>query len=151
MTYEQWSNGVQSYTNSGRSLHHQMPKNPSFSTIVDWGNDVIFACFAKLGFGDVDVAAVLRLFEAIKHKRCSRTGRRAFSCQHHWTRASAVFVGALSKKLAGISNVALSEIDGGLPLSRYDFDSLELHKYLNSTIKAKVSIFKILQRLADRT
>lgn len=62
--------------------------------------------------------------------------------------ASAYLVEALSTKLSDIFNIPLAEIDVGLPLSKYGVDSLvavELRNWVSSSIKAKVSVFEILQ------
>ena len=172
---------------------------------VEGGDDGILARFAKLGFGEVDVAAVLRLLEAairdpfraspedsvvvmgitehtanswakenmVRDRRfgalqlANRRGRgslanssasdtsstaaliRVLTAPSTTVQeASASLVDALSTKLADIFNIPLSEIDIGLPLSRYGVDSLvavELRNWLSSAIKAKVSVFEILQ------
>jgi hypothetical protein len=172
---------------------------------VEGGGNGILARFAKLGFGEVDVAAVLRLLEAAirdpfrtsaedsqvvmgitEHtanswakenmvrdgrfgalqlaNRCGRgSGTNSSSSNTSSTamlvrvlsapsttvqEASVLLVEALSAKLADIFNIPLSEIDIGLPLSRYGVDSLvavELRNWLSSAIKAKVSVFEILQ------
>ncbi|KAK4034298.1 hypothetical protein C8A01DRAFT_49278 [Parachaetomium inaequale] len=55
---------------------------------------------------------------------------------------------AIAAKLAGIFNVPVTEIDVGLPLSRYGVDSLvavELRNWLSSSVKASVSVFEVLQ------
>ncbi len=55
---------------------------------------------------------------------------------------------ALVNKLAALFNIPSSEIDATLPLPHYGVDSLvavELRNWLSSTIKAKVTIFEILQ------
>lgn len=57
----------------------------------------------------------------------------------------------LVSKLSTLFNVPTSEIDTGLPLSHYGVDSLvavELRNWLSSAIKAKVTIFEILQGVA---
>ncbi|KAK3315921.1 type I polyketide synthase [Apodospora peruviana] len=62
--------------------------------------------------------------------------------------AAALLVEALANKLADIFNIPVAEIDTGLPLSRYGVDSLvavELRNWLSSAIRAKVSVFEILQ------
>ncbi|KAK7959439.1 Compactin diketide synthase [Apiospora aurea] len=62
--------------------------------------------------------------------------------------AAGLLVQALSAKLSDIFNIPLSDIDPDLPLSRYGVDSLvgvELRNWLSSTVKAKVSVFEILQ------
>lgn len=174
-------------------------------TRVDGGDDGILARFAKLGFGEVDVAAVLRLLEAairdpfraspedsqivmgitehtanswarenmVRDRRfgalqlANRRGRgssanssasstsstaalvRVLSAPSTTVHeASNLLVEALSIKLADMFNIPLSEVDVGLPLSRYGVDSLvavELRNWLSSAIKARVSVFEILQ------
>ena len=55
---------------------------------------------------------------------------------------------ALVSKLAVLFNLPSSEIDTNLPLAHYGVDSLvavELRNWLSSAIKAKVTIFEILQ------
>ncbi|KAL9127721.1 MAG: hypothetical protein Q9217_003451 [Psora testacea] len=55
---------------------------------------------------------------------------------------------ALVNKLAGLFNIPMTEIDTSLPLPYYGVDSLvavELRNWLSSAIKAKVTIFEILQ------
>jgi hypothetical protein len=55
---------------------------------------------------------------------------------------------AIAAKLAGIFNVPVAEIDVSLPLSRFGVDSLvavELRNWLNSSVKASVSVFEVLQ------
>lgn len=62
--------------------------------------------------------------------------------------AAALLVDAVAGKLADIFNIPVSEIDTGLPLSRYGVDSLvavELRNWLSGVFKAKVSVFEILQ------
>lgn len=62
--------------------------------------------------------------------------------------ASAMLLEALLTNLADIFNISSSEMDVGLPLSRYGVDSLvavELRNWLSGAIKAKVSVFEILQ------
>ncbi|KAK8079180.1 hypothetical protein PG994_002987 [Apiospora phragmitis] len=62
--------------------------------------------------------------------------------------AAGLLVQALSAKLSDIFNIPLTDIDPDLPLSRYGVDSLvgvELRNWLSSTVKAKVSVFEILQ------
>lgn len=162
------------------------------------------ARFEKLGFGEVDIAGVLRLLEAaIRNPRpatindsqiimglteltaiacikngipdrrfgalqmANRRGRGSSANSSSSTTsptaalvrvlsapdttlqdASVLLVEALSNKLADIFNIELSEIDVALPLSRYGVDSLvavELRNWLSGAIKAKVSVFEILQ------
>lgn len=65
--------------------------------------------------------------------------------------ASKLLVNALGTKLSEIFNIPLSDIDPELPLSRYVVDSLvgvELRNWISSTIKAKVSVFEILQSVS---
>lgn len=65
--------------------------------------------------------------------------------------ASKLLVNARSTKLSEIFNIPLSDIDPELPLSRYGVDSLvggELRNWISSTIKAKVSVFEILQSVS---
>lgn len=55
---------------------------------------------------------------------------------------------ALVTKVASLFNIPTSEIDTNLPLPHYGVDSLiavELRNWLNNAIKAKVTIFEILQ------
>ncbi len=55
---------------------------------------------------------------------------------------------ALVCKLADLFSIAASEIDVSLPLSRYGVDSLvavELRNWLSGVVKAKVSLYDILQ------
>lgn len=62
--------------------------------------------------------------------------------------ATTVLVEAIAAKMADIFNIPLSDIDVGLPMSRYGVDSLvavELRNWLSSAVKAKVSVFEILQ------
>ncbi|KAJ9316634.1 hypothetical protein DTO271D3_3141 [Paecilomyces variotii] len=62
--------------------------------------------------------------------------------------AAAQLVDALAAKLAVIFNISAQEIDVSLPLARYGVDSLvavELRNWLSSAIRAKVSVFEILQ------
>ena len=57
----------------------------------------------------------------------------------------------LVSKLTTLFNIPTSEIDTGLPLTHYGVDSLvavELRNWLSSAIKAKVTIFEILQSRA---
>ncbi len=59
-----------------------------------------------------------------------------------------MLVDALIAKLADMFNIPGSDIDTGLPMSRYGVDSLvavELRKWLGSVVRAKVSVFEILQ------
>ncbi|EPE25381.1 Thiolase-like protein [Glarea lozoyensis ATCC 20868] len=63
-------------------------------------------------------------------------------------KASALLVDALAVKLAEIFSLDLAEIDVALPLSRYGVDSLvavELRNWLSGAIRAKVTVFEILQ------
>lgn len=55
---------------------------------------------------------------------------------------------AITSKLAKIFNIDSTEIDGTLSMSHYGVDSLvavELRNWLSSSVKAKLSIFEILQ------
>ena len=54
----------------------------------------------------------------------------------------------LVNKLAALFNIPTSEVDTSLPLPHYGVDSLvavELRNWLSSSVKAKVTIFEILQ------
>lgn len=60
---------------------------------------------------------------------------------------------ALVTKVANLFNTVPAEIDAGLALSHYGVDSLvavELRNWLNGVVKAKVSVFEILQNAAMR-
>ncbi|KAJ5338978.1 hypothetical protein N7452_005706 [Penicillium brevicompactum] len=62
--------------------------------------------------------------------------------------ASILLVDALSGKLSDIFSIPLSDIDPELPLARYGVDSLvavELRNWISGTLKAKVSVFEVLQ------
>jgi len=62
--------------------------------------------------------------------------------------AAALIVDAVVAKVADVFNIPSEEIDPSLPLARYGIDSLvavELRNWLSSSIKAKVSVFEILQ------
>ncbi|KAK9800099.1 hypothetical protein SCARD494_01892 [Seiridium cardinale] len=62
--------------------------------------------------------------------------------------ATALLTEALAAKTADIFSLPLADIDPELPLSRYGVDSLvavELRNWLGTTVKAKVSVFDILQ------
>lgn len=171
---------------------------------IKGGDETIVSRFSKLGFGEVDVAVVLRLIEAaIRDPRPSvqedsqivmgiseataiaaakngipdrrynslqmanRRGRgsagnssasagsptaalvRSLSAPDTGiAEASALLIDALSTKLAEIFSLDLAEIDVALPLSRYGVDSLvavELRNWLSGAIRAKVTVFEILQ------
>lgn len=65
--------------------------------------------------------------------------------------AAALLVDAVSAKLADMFRLPLEQIDTGLPLSRYGVDSLvavELRNWLGSSVKAKVTVFEILQSVS---
>lgn len=73
---------------------------------------------------------------------------QAFAAAASIDAASNLLVNALGAKLSDIFNIPLSDIDPELPLSRYGVDSLvgvELRNWISSTVKAKVSVFEILQ------
>jgi hypothetical protein len=172
---------------------------------IGGGDDEVLARLERLGIGEVDVAALLRLLEAVirdpfpvSPENCQIVMGFTERSINAWSKgnavrdrrfgalqlasgrgpdshsaspisskssavvlvrtlsapstsmaeASALLVEALSTKLAEIFNIPLSEIDIGLPLSRYGVDSLvavELRNWLSSAIKAKVSVFEILQ------
>lgn len=62
--------------------------------------------------------------------------------------AAELVTATLVSKVAALFNLPTSEIDTNLPLSHYGVDSLvavELRNWLSSAIKAKVTIFEILQ------
>lgn len=62
--------------------------------------------------------------------------------------ASVLLVDALSTKLAEIFSLDLAEIDIALPLLRYRVDwlvAVELRNWLSGAIRAKVTMFEILQ------
>ncbi|RWA09000.1 hypothetical protein EKO27_g6114 [Xylaria grammica] len=64
------------------------------------------------------------------------------------TEAAEVIITAITDKLAKIFSLAASEIDASLSMSHYGVDSLvavELRNWLSSSVKAKLSIFEILQ------
>lgn len=171
---------------------------------IKGGDDNIVSRFSKLGFGEVDVAVVLRLIEAAIREPCpstqedsqvvmgiseataiaaakngipdrryntlqmaNRRGRgstgsvsssaasptaalvRMLSAPDTGTvEASAILVDALATKLAEIFSLEVAEIDVALPLTRYGVDSLvavELRNWLSGAIRAKVTVFEILQ------
>lgn len=73
---------------------------------------------------------------------------KAFASAPSIDAASKLLVEALATKLSDIFNIPVSDIDPELPLSRYGVDSLvgvELRNWISSTVKAKVSVFEILQ------
>jgi NAD(P)-dependent dehydrogenase (short-subunit alcohol dehydrogenase family) len=62
--------------------------------------------------------------------------------------ATKLLVDAMGPKLSDIFSIPLSDIDPELPLARYGVDSLvavELRNWISSTVKAKVSVFEVLQ------
>ena len=62
--------------------------------------------------------------------------------------ATALLVDAIAAKIAEIFNIPLLDIDVDLPLSVYGVDSLvavELRNWLSTGLKAKISVFEILQ------
>ncbi|KAH8680684.1 type I polyketide synthase [Xylariales sp. PMI_506] len=67
--------------------------------------------------------------------------------------AIGLIVDALVSKIGDIFNIPCTNIDEGLPMSHYGVDSLvavELRKWLSSVVRAKVSIFDILQGIPLR-
>jgi NAD(P)-dependent dehydrogenase (short-subunit alcohol dehydrogenase family) len=73
---------------------------------------------------------------------------QAFAAAPGIDTASKLLVNALGAKLSDIFNIPLSDIDPELPLSQFGVDSLvgvELRNWISSTVKAKVSVFEILQ------
>lgn len=66
------------------------------------------------------------------------------------TKAEAAEIGgiALMEKVAALFDIPITEVEPALPLSSYGVDSLsavELRNWLNTALKAKVTIFEILQ------
>jgi acyl carrier protein len=62
--------------------------------------------------------------------------------------ATKLLADAMGSKLSDIFSIPLSDIDPELPLARYGVDSLgavELRNWISSTVKAKVSVFEVLQ------
>lgn len=62
--------------------------------------------------------------------------------------ASSRIAGALVSKLSDLFNIAVSDIDGTMPMSHYGVDSLiavELRNWLKGAARARVTIFEILQ------
>ncbi|KAE8361725.1 hypothetical protein BDV27DRAFT_160417 [Aspergillus caelatus] len=64
------------------------------------------------------------------------------------TEAMVLLVQAIVAKILEIFNIPLSDIDAELPMSHYGVDpvvAVELHNWLSSDAKAKVTVFDILQ------
>ena len=73
---------------------------------------------------------------------------QALAASNTLEEATAVLVDAMGHKLAFIFSIPLSDIDPELPITRYGVDSLvavELRNWVSTTVKAKVSVFEILQ------
>ena len=101
-------------------------------------------------FGTLRIASQVGLNAAAASDSKSTTAAfiQAFSAASSVDGAAKLLVDALSAKLSDIFNIPLSDIDPELPLSRYGVDSLvgvELRNWISSTVKAKVSVFEILQ------
>ncbi|KAI4860430.1 short chain dehydrogenase-domain-containing protein [Hypoxylon rubiginosum] len=101
-------------------------------------------------FGTLRIAAQLGLNTAVASDSKSTTAAfvKAYAAAADIEAASGLLVNALGAKLSDIFNIPLSDIDPELPLSRYGVDSLvgvELRNWISSTVKAKVSVFEILQ------
>lgn len=101
-------------------------------------------------FGTLRIASQVGLNTAAASDSKSTTAEfvPAFAAAPSIDAASKLLVNALGAKLSDIFNIPLSDIDPELPLSRYGVDSLvgvELRNWISSTVKAKVSVFEILQ------
>ncbi|KAF7532113.1 hypothetical protein G7054_g8247 [Neopestalotiopsis clavispora] len=101
-------------------------------------------------FGTLRIASQLGLNLATTpdNKSTMAAFIKAFAASDDIQAASALLVDAMSAKLSDIFNIPLSDIDPELPLSRYGVDSLvavELRNWIGSTVKAKLSVFEILQ------
>lgn len=101
-------------------------------------------------FGTLRIASQVGLNTAAASDSKSTTAAfvQAFAAAPSIDAASKLLVNALGAKLSDIFNIPLSDIDPELPLSRYGVDSLvgvELRNWISSTVKAKVSVFEILQ------
>lgn len=101
-------------------------------------------------FGTLRIASQRGLNTAAVQDTKSTTAAfvRAFTAASSIGAASKLLVDALAAKLSDTFNIPLSDINPELPLSRYGVDSLvgvELRNWISSTVKAKVSVFEILQ------
>ena len=111
-----------------------------------------------LGSNVVTTDQLLRLIEhAIRNPRCGNVDEsQIITCLADYDtlskatslEAAELANAALVSKLAAMFNIPTTEIDTNLPLPHYGVDSLvtvELRSWLSSKIKAKVTIFEILQ------
>jgi NAD(P)-dependent dehydrogenase (short-subunit alcohol dehydrogenase family) len=101
-------------------------------------------------FGTLRMASQVGLNRAVVSESKFTTAAfvKAFIASTSIEAASKLLVDVLSAKLSDIFNIPLSDIGPELPMSRYGVDSLvgvELRNWISSTIKAKVSVFEILQ------
>ena len=101
-------------------------------------------------FGTLRIASQVGLNTPVASDSKSTTAAfvQAFTAAPSTDVASKLLVDALAAKLSDIFNIPLSDIDPELPLSRYGVDSLvgvELRNWISSTVKAKVSVFEMLQ------
>lgn len=104
-------------------------------------------------FGTLRIASQVGLNTAAASDSKSNTAAfvQAFAAAPSIDAASKLLVNALGTKLSDIFNIPLSDIDPELPLSRYGVDSLvgvELRNWISSTVKAKASVFEILQSVS---
>lgn len=135
-------------------IRDPLRRSPSDSQIIVGPNFHAFASESAMRydrrFGTLRIASQRGLKASSTSASKSSTAELSQALLNSTTadEATEILIQALSTKISDIFNIPFSDIDIELPLSRYGVDSLvavELRNWLSGGVRAKVTVFEILQ------
>lgn len=136
------------------AIRNPLRASPEDSQIIVGPNFHAFATESSMRndrrFGTLRIASQLQAGAVQNTKSASSTAAlsQALNAVTTLDQGTQVLVDAIGPKLADIFSIPVTDIDPDLPISRYGVDSLvavELRNWLSIGVKAKVSVFEILQ------